>query len=91
MSIPHHLVSAKIAEARARGAFHGPLTDEARVLSEMERTLQSLAHAEGQEALRLRARLALHERMLADIFERTGQSLLADVLWDANPAYDAYC
>lgn len=91
MSIPSHLVSAKIAEARARGALEQPLTDEARVLSEIDRLLVELAHAQGAEALRLRARLNLQERMLAYILERTGQSVLADVLWDVTPSYDAYC
>ncbi len=91
MSIPHHLVRAKIAEARARGAFAGPLTDEARVLSEMERLLSALHHAEGREALRLRAQLAVHERLLAGVLERIGQGTLADALWDASPEYDAYC
>lgn len=91
MGIPHHFVSAKIAEARARGALVQPLTDEARVLSEMDMLLSALAFAEGQHALRLRAQLAVKERLLADILERTGQSLLADVLWDVSPSYDAYC
>lgn len=91
MSVPSHLVSAKIAEARARGALSQPLTDEARVLAEMERLLAELQHAHGPDALRLRAQLGLQERMLADILERTGQSVLADVLWDVSPSYDAYC
>ena len=84
MSIPSHLVSAKIAELRARGELREPLTDEARVLAEMDRLLGALAHAEGRDALRLRAQLGVQERLLADIFERTGQGLLADVLWDLS-------
>ena len=91
MGIPQHLVRAKIAEARARGAFHQPLTDETRVLAEMETLLVSLQFAEGHEALRLRAQLAVKERLLAIILERTGQSMLADVLWDVSPSYDAFC
>lgn len=91
MSIPSHLVRAKIAEARARGALEAPLTDEARVLAEMERLLGELSHAHGDDALRLRAQLGLQERMLAVILERTGQSVLADVLWDVAPSFDAYC
>lgn len=91
MGIPHHLVRAKIAEAHARGAFHQPLTDETRVLAEMEMLLGSLAYAEGADALRLRAQLAVKERLLAIILERTGQSMLADVLWDVSPSYDAFC
>jgi hypothetical protein len=91
MSIPSHLVSAKIAEARARGALERPRTDEARVLAEMERLLAALPHARGADALHLRAQLELRERVLASVLERTGQSLLADVLWDATPSFDAYC
>ncbi|MGE0789493.1 MAG: hypothetical protein AB7S26_27710 [Sandaracinaceae bacterium] len=89
MSIPHHLVSAKIAEARARGAFRGPLSDEARLLSEMEQLLAALAGAAPDDALEMRARLALCERRLAEVLERTGQSVLADALYDRNPEYDA--
>lgn len=88
MSIPSHLVSAKIAELRARDELREPLTDEARVLAEMDRLLGALAHAEGCVALRLRAQLAVHERLLADILERTGQGLLAEVLWDTAPSHD---
>ena len=62
MSIPSHLVSAKIAEARARGALERPSTDEARILADMERVLAELPAAVGRDALRLRAQLALHER-----------------------------
>ncbi|HBQ11213.1 MAG: hypothetical protein RLO52_10275 [Sandaracinaceae bacterium] len=89
MSIPSHLVSAKIAEARARGALERPSTDEARILADMERVLAELPAAVGRDALRLRAQLALHERNLAYILERTGQSILSDVLWDRNPSFTA--
>ncbi|MCB9594384.1 MAG: hypothetical protein H6719_16755 [Sandaracinaceae bacterium] len=91
MSIPSHLVSAKIAEHRARGALDRPLTDEARCLAEIDRLLAELAGAEGVSALRLRAQLELQERLLAQVYERTGQALLADVLWDDAPSYDQYC
>lgn len=91
MSVPSHLVSAKIAEARARGDLEQPLTDEARVLAEMERLLSELPQAHGRDALKLRAQLGLQERLLADILERTGQSVLADVLWDEAPSFETYC
>ena len=91
MSIPSHLVNAKIAEARARGLLEQPLTDEARTLAEMDRLLAELAHAHGPDALRLRAQLGLQERLLANILERTGQGPLADVLWEDSPSYDLYC
>ncbi|HJL18653.1 MAG TPA: hypothetical protein RMH99_23530 [Sandaracinaceae bacterium LLY-WYZ-13_1] len=91
MSIPSHLVSAKIAEARARGVLERPSTDEARVLAELDRLLAELPRARDGEALRLRARLERQERRLADVLDRTGQSLLADVLWDTTPTFDAYC
>jgi len=57
MSIPSHLVSAKIAELRARGALGEPLTDEARVLAEMDRLLTALLRADEEEAPQLRAQL----------------------------------
>ncbi|MEC7525958.1 MAG: hypothetical protein VYE22_39115 [Myxococcota bacterium] len=91
MSIPSHLVSAKIAEARAKGALETPTTDEARILAEMERILAQLPHSVGAESIRLRAQLALHERNLAHILERTGQSILSDVLWDRNPSFGIAC
>ena len=91
MSICSHLVKAKIAELRARDAIREPRTDEERVLAEMDRLLGALPHADGRDALRLRAQLAVQERLLASIFERTGQGLLADVLWDVSPSYDQYC
>ena len=91
MSIPSHLVSAKIAELRARGALREPLTDEARVLAEMDRLLEALLLADESEVPRLRAQLGVQERLLAGIFERTGQALLADVLWDNTPSYDQFC
>ena len=91
MSIPSHLVSAKIAELRARGELRQPLTDEARVLAELDRLLRELVHADGQRALALRAQLVVQERLLAAVLDRTGQSLLADVLWDTTPSYDRFC
>lgn len=91
MSIPSHLVAAKIAEHRARGALARPLTDEARCLAEIDRLLGELSVAEGVDALRVRAQLELQERLLAQVYERTGQGLLADVLWDVAPSYDQYC
>ena len=91
MSIPSNLVSAKIAELRARGALAHPESDEARCLAEMDRLLAELAVAEGRPALRLRAQLELQERLLAGVYERTGQALLADVLWDDTPSYDLFC
>lgn len=91
MSMCSHFVSVKIAEARSRGALDHPATDEARTLAQIEGLLRELATAERSEVPRLRAQLGLYERMLADIFERTGQSMLADVLWDATPSYDSYC
>lgn len=88
---PSHLVAAKIAEARARGALDDPSSDEARVLAEMERLLEELAVAPHDEALQLKAQLGFQERMLAHILERTGQTVLADVLWDDIPSYDLFC
>ena len=88
IAVSSHLVRAKIAEARARGALEQPESDEARVLAEMESLLAELAHARGQDSLRVRAQLAVKERVLAAILERTGQSMLADVLWDDVPTYD---
>jgi hypothetical protein len=88
---PSHLVAAKIAEARARGALDDPSSDEARVLAEMERLLEELSLASDEEALELKAQLGFQERMLAHILERTGQAVLADVLWEDNPSYDLFC
>lgn len=91
MSIPSHLVSAKIAELRARGALDHPLTDEARCLAEINRLLGELASADEDGRLTLRSRLNLEERRLAEVYDRCGQGLLADLLWDEAPSYDTYC
>ena len=57
----------------------------------VDRLLAELAMADGVMALRLRAQLELQERLLAAVYERTGQGVLADVLWDVAPTYDRYC
>jgi len=91
MSIPSHLVSAKIAELRARGALDHPLTDEARCLAQIHRLLAALATADAPRRLSLRAQLSLEERKLAEVYDRCGQGLLADLLWSEAPSYDTYC
>ena len=90
MSAPMNLVRAKIDEARARGELDVPRSDEARVLAEMEDLLAQLPAARGKEALTLRAQLAVKERLLASILERTGQSVLAGVLWDPMASVAVY-
>lgn len=90
MSAPIHLVRAKIDEARARGELDSPRSDEARVLAEMETLLLRLAAAHGRDALALRAQLSVKERLLAAILERTGQSVLAGVLWDPMASVAVY-
>lgn len=87
MTIPSHLVKAKIAELRARGALQPPSTDEARCLVELDRLLLALASANGQRALRLRTSLADQQRALASVYDRTGQGMLAQVL-RKEPVYD---
>ncbi len=88
MTMPSHLVSAKIAEARARGALEQPTTDEARLLCRMDRLLGELHDTRGARALAVREQLRQCERVLADVLERTGQTVLADALWDENPVFE---
>ncbi|MBX3269333.1 MAG: hypothetical protein KF729_03680 [Sandaracinaceae bacterium] len=91
MNVPSHLVSAKIAEHRARGALERPRTDEARCLAEIDQVLAALVRAPAHDAPRLRARLARTERKLAEVYDRMGQGVVADVLWDDAPSYDHDC
>ncbi|MBZ0120417.1 MAG: hypothetical protein K8H88_25725 [Sandaracinaceae bacterium] len=89
MSMYADLVHAKIEQARARGDFdRAPLSDEARLLAEMEGLLARLWTAEGRDKEEVRERLRACERRLGDVLERTGQAILADVLWDDTPSYD---
>ena len=89
MGIPMDLVTAKIEQARARGDFdRAPLSDEARLLQEMEELLGRLQHAGGADAVDVRERLRRCEKQLSAILDRTGQGILADVLWDESPSFD---
>ena len=89
MAIPMDLVTAKIEEARARGDFdRAPLSDEARLLQDMEELLARLQHARGKDAAEVRERLRACERQLSAILDRTGQGILADALYDESPSFD---
>lgn len=89
MSIPAHIVRVKIAEAQARGELERPRTDEARLLRELARLLEAERLARGAQLDAVRERLWRCERALAGVLERTGQSMLAEELWDEAPTFDA--
>lgn len=88
MFVSSHIVHTKIAEARARGALDLPVSDETRALKEIERLLGELGGARGLHAVQLRAQLAVQERSLAFVLARTGQSVVADTLFEHVPVYD---
>lgn len=78
----HHLVAAKIEEAKACGGGTQPYTEEAALLAEMQRLMRDLTEGKADRA-RVRARLKACELELREIFARSGREMLADALLHA--------